>query len=389
MNSKRFSELPDRQEAFNLLHTIARGHSTYLPRKVDKPLILYGAGELGKMAQQYFDRLSIPVQCVVDRKPEIYAEDKFWRSHVVSPEDIPEHTRKSSLLVVCVATSPYSEILNDLKNQGWEDVVSFYDVTEAYLGQIPINNGWKIMDLRSYIAKIEHILTRWQDDISHAHYLQFIAWRALREEWIFEAAPVITDNRYFIPEVLAVLHDHEVFLDVGAHYGEVISRFVKEVKGKYGVIYALEPDKENFRALCVNLKEELLENGENIELGMKALGSVAGKAMFYSGLGYASKISASGKETVDVMRLDDLCISATFIKIHVEGAEFDVIRGGMETITRQRPVLVVTLYHNREGLSLLPRQIMTMLDNYAYYFRLHAWQGQGSVIYAIPMERQA
>ena len=48
---------------------------------------------------------------------------------------------------------------------------------------------------------------------------------------------------------------------------------------------------------------------------------------------------------------------------------------------------MVTSYHNRQGLWHLPAQLMSCLDNYRYYFRLHGWLGTGGVIYALPKER--
>lgn len=405
MISKIYFGTTDREQTRDLLHDMAKT-SYFTPRKVDKPLIIYGAGSLGKMAKDYFDRLKIPIDAVVDRRPELYVDDPFWKQIVVLPEDIPDAQQSSSLIVLCVATSPLTEVTASLGEQGWTDIVPFYDITEAYKDKSPRNNGWYIGCLRPHIKDIEPVLFRWEDDISRAHYMQFITWHALREEWIFDSAPITTDNRYFIPEVLSVLHDHEVFVDVGAHHGEVIQRFVHEVKNKfappeyvlaaptenimvigrsvYKKIYAFEPDGDNFKALYYNLKGII---DERMYISTKALGAVEENRQFFEGLGYASQISDMGKYAVKCLRLDDLNIPATFIKIHVEGWESEVISGGLETIRQNRPILAVTSYHNEDGLWHLPAQMMTLLDNYVFYFRLHAWQGQGSVIYAIPRER--
>lgn len=381
MISRTFSGPLNRDRICALLHGIKTSY--FVLRKVDKNLVLYGAGNLGKMAKDYFDMLGIPISCVVDRRPELYVDDPFWKQIVVLPEDIPDAQKEVSLLVICVATSPLSEIIAPLREQGWTDIVPFYDVTEAYKDSIPVNNGWHIGHLHLQVKVIKRVLFRWEDDISCAHYLQFIAWHSGREELIFNSAPVVTDNRYFIHEVLGALHDHEVFVDVGAHHGEIIQRFIKEVKNKYDKIYAFEPDGNNFKTLYNNLKKKI---DERMHLSPIALGAVRKNRRFFQGLNYASQISKIGKNAVICWRLDDLPIPATFIKIHVEGWESKVIRGGLEKIKKNRPILVVTSYHNKDGLWRLPAQMM-MLDNYAFYFRLHAWQGQGSVIYAIPKER--
>jgi len=115
--SKTFSGTINRDQACQILHEMPKT-SYFVPRKVDKPLILYGAGNLGKMAKEYFDRLKIPIAAVVDMRPGLCVNDPFWKQIVVLPDDIPHAQRASSLLVICVATSPLSEITAPLRATG-------------------------------------------------------------------------------------------------------------------------------------------------------------------------------------------------------------------------------------------------------------------------------
>ncbi len=382
----KYAKAPDRKIARQLLHEIAKRPVSFVPRKVDKPLILYGAGNLGKMAKEYFEKLGIPFLFVVDANPDLHSRDPFWAGiEIYGIHNVPIKQRESSLLAICVVTTSFSHVTVPLKEKGWRDVVPFYDIAEAYRDRHPLSNGWHSGLLTDDIIGIESVLSRWEDDISRAHYLQFIAWHSLREEWFFGGAPVTTHDRFFIPQVISILHDHELFVDIGAHYGEVIIRFLSAVKNKYNEIYAIEPDVENLSHLRDLLEENVPR--KNVKILTFALDSVADKKHFYHGLGYASQFSELGQSKVDVRRLDDLLIPATFIKIHIEGWECSVISGGLETLMYNRPILTVTSYHNREGLWHLPAQIMTCLENYAYYFRLHSWHGTGGVIYAIPRER--
>ena len=384
-----YLKAPDREIARRLLHEIAKRAGSFTPRKVDKPLILYGAGNLGKMAKAYFDKLGIPFLCVVDANPDLHRQDPFWAGvDILGIHDVPIEHRESALCAICVVTAPFSEVILPLKEQGWRDLVPFYDIAEAYRHRHPLSNGWHSGLLSNEdIIGIESVLSRWEDDASRAHHLQFMAWRSLREEWFFADTPVTVDDRYFIPEVISILNGREVFIDIGAHHGEVSLRFLNAVKDEYVKIYAIEPDSENLSELRNLLEEHMSGAGVKIVVLPYALGSITEEKRFYHGLGYASQFSESGQAEVDVRRLDDFLIPATFIKIHLEGWEGDAISGGLETILNNRPVLAVTSYHNRQGLWHLPAQIMTCLESYAYYFRLHGWHGTGGVSYAIPRER--
>lgn len=389
ITSMKYSILPDRKTARRLLCVIAKRPISFTARKVDKQLILYGASNFGKLAKEYLERLGIPFLCVVDKYPDLYRKDPFWAGvDIFGIQDVPLHIRESALLAICVALAPFSQVTAPLKEQGWRDVVPFYDISEAYRDRHPLSNGWYSGTLNEEdISHIESVLSRWDDDVSRAHHLQFIAWHTLREEWFFDNAPVTTRDRYFIPQVLRALHDNEVFVDIGAHHGEVIIRFLEAVKNRYKEVYAIEPDGENFSKLRNCLEKSIPGEKGEIHLLECALGSAADAKRFCYGLGYASQFSELGHTDVRVKTLDDLLIPATFIKMHIEGWERIAFKGGLKTITINRPILTATAYHNRDGLWKLPDEIMSHLDNYIYYFRVHSWLGTGAVIYAIPRER--
>lgn len=386
----KFATNPDRKQARQMLREIATRRVPFTPREVDKPLILYGAGDLGKMAKEYFDLLGIPFLFVVDASPDGPRKDPFWAGiEIRGKAEVSAEQRATALLAICVATVPFTVISQPLFEQGWQDVVPFYDIAEAYLNRHPLSNGWHAGELNDLdLFGIDSVLYRWEDDVSRAHHMQFVAWRCLREEWFFDLAPVNTRDRYFIPQVLSILHDHEVLVDVGAHHGEAILKFIDIVKHKYKEILAIEPDEKNFSRLQKNLRDNPTADQSKLRLLTCALGSTSGERRFYGGLGYVSQFSAAGQTEISVERLDDLSVAASFVKFHVEGWESSVFDGGLETIRKYRPILTVTSYHNREGLWYLPSQIMSCLEDYVYYFRLHSWQDGCSVIYAFPRERK-
>lgn len=380
-----YNELPNKLVSYRLLddiHSKIKPTLSSISRKIDKPLILYGAGNLGKMAKTYFDKLNIQFLFVVDKTPETYSQDPFWKNtKIIKSLDVPCQLRNSSMIVICVVTSSFSEIENSLKKQGWNDIIPFYDITLAYQDKHPLNNGWctGLLDNRD-IESMNYVMSHLDDNISRAHYLQFIAWHACREEWIFKHAPISNNNRYFIPEIVSILTNNETFVDIGSHHGEVITKFINIVKNKFNCIYAFEPDKENVDTFHKNMID-------NTYLIQTALGEKDEKKKFYSELGYSSQLSDLSDNVIDVTKLDNYKLSPTLIKIHTEGNEGDIIKGGLETITKNRPIIVTTCYHNRNGLWKIFALLISSLTNYIYYFRLHSWCGTGAVIYAIPKER--
>lgn len=390
LGSLRFSSPPNSSAARELLRSIADTRADHSPRVVDRPLALYGAGNLGRMAREYFERLGIHVQYVVDANPRLHRGDSFWEGvDIFGPREVALEQRAAVLLAVCVATEPFSEVCTTLSEEGWLNVVPFYDIAEAYRDWHPLSNGWFTGALGADdVNGIGETLSLWGDDVSRAHHLQFIAWHRLREDWIFDDAPVTTGDRYFIPEVLATLHDHEVFVDVGAHRGEVSSRFLSIVNNRFNEIQAIEPDAVNLSRLRRNLDGIDGIEKRRIRVLPVAVGDEEGDRRFFEGLGYASQFCDLGERLVDVKTLEQLEVAPTFLKLHLEGWELDALKGGLSTLVHHRPLIAATTYHNRLGLWPLPRWLMDHLSDYIFLLRLHSWCGTGSVIYAIPNERR-
>ncbi len=293
-------------------------------------------------------------------------------------DPIPEADAR---IAVSVVTSPYVTIERSLAARGCTDVVPFYDLAESLRGQHPLSNGWFAEPLIAADQReIQSALAGWDDDVSRAHHLQFIAWRRLREEWTFEAAPVSTE-RYFIPEIAAVLHDSETFLDGGAHHGAVSLAFASMIGNSR--LIAIEPDAANRAVLGERLRG--LPRAEVLDC---ALAAEDGTADFSEGYGFASKLSAFGQTQVSTRTIDSLDVEPTFIKLHLEGGELDALRGARETLRAHRPIVAATVYHNADGLWRTAGWLMRELDDYRFLFRNHCWCGAGAVVYAIPRERR-
>lgn len=385
----KFEHSPDIDSAKQILQQLVQKPIICAPRKVDKPLVLYGAGNLGRMARQYFEKTGISFKYVVDSNPELHSRDPFWAGiDIINPKDVSPNERSESLLAICVATSQFTPLRAELSQQGWTDLVPFYDIAEAYRDRHPLGNGWFSGKLnQSDIENIELVLSRWQDDISRAHHLQFIAWHALREDWLFDDAPVTIGDRYFIPEVVSLLRSDEVFCDLGAHHAEVITRFLQTTENCFKEIWAIEPDIENLPVLRAELQKLEPETEQKIHVLTCAVGAQQGRGHFFHGLGYASQLCDLGQHSINVNTLDQLSLAPTFLKLHLEGGELDALRGGLQILTRHRPIIAATIYHNRQGLWEVPKWLIETLPDYKFYFRLHSWCGTGAVVYGIPNER--
>lgn len=352
------------------------------------PLALYGAGNMGRLAGEILENVGRDFEMVIDLNARKLTTPPAWCSvPLLHPDEVSYDAKIRLRLAVSLVSSPYVAIERWLLAQGFRDVIPFYDLAETFRPRHPLGNGWFSPPLtREDLERTAKILGSWHDGVSRAHHLQFLAWRRLREEWVFEPAPLSSDTRFFIPELADVLTDNEFFVDGGAHHGHVTQEFVRQTNGAFDRILAIEPDPSNFAYLRKNLQLWVPNDGR-IDCSDCALADVEADLPFRAGLGYASQLSETGTTRVSARLLDTMGLSPTFLKLHLEGGELAALKGARKTLLQSRPIIAATVYHNADGIWRSPLWLMEVLRDYRFLFRLHTWCGTGAVIYAIPNER--
>ncbi|HDZ73390.1 MAG TPA: hypothetical protein ENH55_11590 [Aurantimonas coralicida] len=388
--SRHFDTMPHSSGASALLRAVnaaAPGGSPVVPG--NRPLWLYGAGDLGKLARSHLDAVGQPIAGVVDRNAEAHANDPAWAGIPVhAPETVSKEVKAKTLLAISIVTSPYAPLHKVLNDQGWTTIVPVYDVAEAFRDRHPLSNGWFASQLSELeLEEADLVLAAFADDASRAHYLRFAAWRLGRQEWDFAGAPVAPRERFFIPEIKAALRPDERFLDAGAHHGGVTARLLAETEGVFSTVWAVEPDEASRAALRSYVEGLPPQLRDRIHVVDAVLGARREPVRFHDGLGYASQIAVTGQVLRSSEPLDGLDLDVTFIKLHLEGAELAALIGARETLHRCRPLVALTVYHDAAGLIETPRWLMRNMPDYAIFMRTHAWCGTGAVLYALPKER--
>jgi len=131
-----------------------------------------------------------------------------------------------------------------------------------------------------------------------------------------------------------------VVFDIGAHAG-FHSLFCGLLVRPGGQVFAFEPNPVSH----ASLSEQVRNNpGLRITVLSIALSDSAGTANFDASMDCQSKLTEIGNVTVEVNMIDGLVgqIPAPHtIKIDVEGHEERVLRGGMKTLAKYRPVVLV------------------------------------------------
>jgi len=161
----------------------------------------------------------------------------------------------------------------------------------------------------------------------------------------------------------------DVFVDVGAHVGRYTLPFARAV-GERGLVIAVEPNIENYNCLKENIRRN---NLCNIVTANVAAWSENRKLKFYPGESSerGSIKSKVRNEYIEVngRSLDSLLEEVNggrrvnWIKIDVEGAELEVLKGVNKTLQRNSPKLLVEV--SEENRNEFEHSMDTL--NYKYY----------------------
>lgn len=180
--------------------------------------------------------------------------------------------------------------------------------------------------------------------------------------------------------------------DIGGHLGYYTLLLAKCV-GPAGRVVSFEAAPGNFATLKRNVAMNGLSNVELINLALfSGTGtirlSVAPTGTF-SGDWSTNPRTDGHSIQVRTISLDQYCranrLSPEFLKIDVEGAEYDVLIGGRETILRSRPILLIELHHFEGDLANNP--VPDLLKRWNYNIEwLEKW-AQTSQILARISER--
>ncbi len=388
--ARTFAASPDAAAALEMLRQVnARAPAGRPVQPGGRPLVLYGAGDLGRMAKAHLDLVGQPVAAVLDANAAAYQDDPRWAGGpVLAPDAVPETMKRGALMAIAIVTLPYVPLHQELVRQGWASCAPFYDVAESFTAQHPLHNGWFAIPMDAeQLASAGGVMAGFADDASRGHYLRFAAWRLGRQEWDFADAPVVAADRFFIPEITAALRADERFLDAGAYHGSVTARLLELTEGAVSTVWAMEPDAASRAVLQAYVDGLDLNLRARVNVLDALIGARTELVRFHDGLGYASQIAPTGRTLRACAPLDALGLDPTFIKLHLEGGELAALKGARETLRRRRPLLAATVYHDAAGLIETPQWLMANLPDYAFLMRTHNWCGTGAVLYAIPKER--
>lgn len=358
-----------------------------LPEDLNRfPVVLYGAGFAGRECKKILDKVAIKVNLFVDDDAtkwgksidglEVYSYDQLL-TYCKGKE-------KVNVILTSIYGVQISKKLEKICNIFIYEMYDWY--TEVVMPDRFGNEIYGTAAIREYKKNIQDLKGYLQDEESYQVLLNL--YQYMKTGNIQYISEISTEQeQYFIKEVLEYFGNHEIsIVDAGAYEGELI-RAIDELNINVKKWFCFETNAQNYEQLLKNSVENRFK-GKQICVN-KGLWN-QNMVLHVQGDGTGSKVvtGISTENTVEMVTIDEyfknICID--LIKMDIEGAEMNALRGGMEVIKRDRPVLAISIYHSIEDYYEIMKMLLHCLEKYKYYIRHHSMVFCETVLYAIPIE---
>jgi FkbM family methyltransferase len=353
-------------------------------------LVLVGAGGLGRKTLKGLRQAGIEPLAFADNNPQ------QWHQTIDGLEVLPpdEAARRYGRLATFVVTiwragggHRFDKTQAQLKQLGCERVIPamllFWKYAEIFLDYYCVGRPHKILEERDVVRQA---FSWFADETSRREYVSQIRWR-LWADFAGLASP--DQQEQYFPEDVFQLNGHEVFADCGAFDGDSIEAFVRRKGQSFDQIVALEPDPINFQKMSDRVARYSDDVRRKIRLEQLGAADFNGTLRFDADGSLSSAANPNGSLEINCVKLDELLqgVSPTYLKMDIEGAEPDALRGAVQTITNAAPVLAISAYHKPNHLWRIPELIKSLRADYQLYLRPHNEECWDTVCYAIPAGR--
>lgn len=344
-------------------------------------VIIYGAGNTGRDVLNLMVRLGIPVNCFLDINAKNGKKVDGIPVYLPDNNEISENLKKEAVVIIAVfnAYTDIMPILDNLKRLGYERIINFIEFHSHFSDELGDRFWLTSLD---YYEGLDSVVSSgyelWADDISRNIYRSFLDFRMTGDCLL---SPTPDKNQYFAEDI--PFKQPTRFVDCGAFDGDTM-RLLNQKYGTIESMAAFEPDLENFSRLAefVNSGAKL---AKNVHLWPCGVWSSAEQLSFSAGAGEGSSIKKGGAVTIQCVALDEVIhgLKPDFIKMDIEGAEYNAILGAKKIIHESLPDMVICLYHCPAHLWQIPLLLKSWDLGYRFYLRVYLYNGFEAVLYAV------
>lgn len=342
-----------------------------------QPIIVYGLGSTGQKIVDELLAAGIAIDLILDRGK---AGENYGGIPVLALDALEEGhlDGRTALIALHNHYVDIKKIHADLLAAGAARVVTPIHLPE-FVGKPKARPGYWLdpdFDYAAHATGFARARELLADEKSRELFDAILRYRQSGD--VLDCPSPSADDEY-VPADLPRFAEPLRLVDCGAFTGVAIHKFLK---AGYAIdsFIAFEPDPASFAKLAARAFP--VRRGLCLPLGTW---SSTTQLKFAGDSSMASHLSDDGNVTVQCVAVDDVVRgeAVNLVKLDVEGAEMDTLKGMARLVGEQRPNLLVSAYHRPGHLYEIAQLIDDWQLGYRFHLRVHEQNTFGVVLYAL------
>jgi len=344
-------------------------------------IYLWWISESCDEAIDFFNKNWITIKWIYELNPDKY--DFRYKNIEVLKQTFDDLDKDWAIIVTC---SYYETIKNNL-------LINYKNIEERLF-----LFDWYFLEdenINYYLDNQEAITncyTSLEDDLSKELYTALLKYRYIRNPMLIDKLYESRNNCY-LDEVFLNNYKNWLYIDAWSYNADFITTLANKVNISNSLFYIFEPNIIFYDNIINNLDKDIDYKIFNIALCDKdstmefmQVPSSTSHIIDKKYNAYKNLIDKKYIDTVKTARLDSIIKDeeVTWIKIDIEWSEFSMLEGSVETLRRDRPILLLSIYHRRDDLFKLQQFLMNLNLDYKFYIRHYSLSVAKTILYCIP-----
>jgi len=328
----------------------------------------------------FFNKYNIKIQGIYNVNSEKY--NFLYKDIPVIEQSFDNIDINAAIIVTC----SYYELFRTELLKKYPDIDNNLFIFDGYF--LDNKNSDYYKENKNIITKCYEAL---EDDYSKELYDALLKYRFIRDPKIIKGLFESRNNCY-LDDVFIDNYKAGLYLDVGSYNADFITTLSTRVDISKSRFYIFEPNKLFYNNIIKTLNKSINYKAFNVALCDK-IGEMEFLRLDFSTSHILDKkynaykdynnndIDMIHTDTLDSIIKDEV---VTGIKIDIEGAEESMLMGSCETIKRDRPIILLAIYHRWDDMFKLQEYLMSLDLNYKFYIRHYSLSVAKTVLYCIP-----
>ena len=350
-----------------------------------KDIYLWGISESCDEAINFFNKNKIIINAIIDQNAEKYNYN--YKGINVIKDKYENIDKNSAIIITC---SYYETIKNKLitKESKIEKRLFIYD--GYFLENKNINYYLKNKDT------IEKNYKELKDKESKKLYNNLLKYRYIRD-------PKLISNLYrnreecYLDKIFIDNYKDGLYIDAGSYNADFITTLSNKIPINNSMFYIFEPNKIFYENINRTLDKNINYQTFNIALCDKKstmefmqIPSSTSHIIDKKYNAYKNTVAENNISIIETNKLDNIVTDNIVkgIKMDVEGSEYSLIKGATKTIKKDRPIMLIAIYHKWDDLFKIQNYISNLNLDYSFYIRHYSLSVAKTILYCIPNNKK-